>query len=369
MRTEPYRIIIWGPGVMGAALMRQIATRPEFKIVGVLCYSPDKNGRDAGEIAGIGPIGVKATTDKESIYRLKADVALVAVKDSPDYTELDNDTIRLLESGKNVICSTTHMFPPMRGEAYAQRFLDACRKGNSSLHGCGENPSIMCERIALTATCFANRLKFLEVHEYADISALKNPTMVQAAGIGMQVEQFAQASKILEMVWGPLFASEIGFMGLKLHGAEPSRVKVEYSAHCDFATAPVALPDLFTVEKDQALCVHQTYKGLIDGSAFMSMNLHWYVGTEHSPLAGITTPIHHVIQIEAEPVSVRLTMQSQASFEENLVQRPGDPTLPVYYLGAMPMLQAIPRVCDAPPGFVFQDAASYWQPDFRSLSR
>lgn len=369
MRQEPYRIVIWGPGVMGSALVREIARRPEYQIVGALCYSADKDGRDVGEITGIGPIGVKATTDKEAIYRLPADIALVAVKDSPDYTELDNDTIRLLESGKNVICSTTHMYPPMRGEAYAKRFLDACRKGGSSLHGCGENPPMVCERLALTATCFTNHLKMLDVHEYADISALKNPSMVKAAGIGMRADQFEQASAMLEKVWGPLFASEIGFMALKLHGAEPARVRVDYSAHCDYATESCALPDLFVVEKDEALCVHQTYKGYVDDKPFMSMNLHWYVGQDRAPLPEITTPIHHVIELEAEPVSVRLAMQCQASFAESRVYLDNDPTLPVYYLGAVAMLQSIPRVCDAPPGFVFQDAASYWQADYRSLSK
>lgn len=369
MRTDPYRIIIWGPGVMGSALIRQIVTRPEYQVVGALCYSKDKEGKDIGEIAGIGPIGVRATTDKEAVYRLPADVALVAVKDSPDYTALDNDTVRLLESGKNVICSTTYMYPPMQGEAYAKRFLDACRKGNSSLHGCGENPSIVCERIALTITGFANHLKHLDVHEYADISTLANPSMVRAAGIGMRSEEFAQASKMLQMVWGPLFASEIGFMAHKLYHADPSRVNVDFDAHCDFATEPRDLPGLFKVEKDQALSVHMTYTGRIDGKSFMTMNLHWYVGRDMAPLPQITTPIHHVIEMEADPVSVRLNMQCQSSFTENRVNVPNDPTLPVYYLGAMPILQAIPRVVDAPPGFVFQDAASYWQPDFRSLSR
>lgn len=369
MRKEPYRIIIWGPGVMGSALIREIVKRPEYQIVGALCYSGEKNGRDVGEIAGVGRLGVNATSDKEAIFRLPADVALVAVKDSFDYTEIDKDTIRLLESGKNVICSTTHMYPPMKGEDYAQRFLDACQKGHSSLHGCGENPSVMCERIALSATCFVNRLKHLEVHEYADISQLKNPAMVQAAGIGMQAQQFDQASAMLGRVWGPLFASEIGWMALKLHHAEPSRVRVDYKAYCDYAEERVDLPGLFTVEKDAALCVHQTYTGFIDGKPFMSMNLHWYVGQDRAPIAGITTPIHHVIEIEGEPVSVRLSMQCQASFARKQIYLENDTTLPVYYLGAIPMLQSIPRVVDAPPGFVFQDAATYWQADYRSLSR
>jgi len=369
MRKEPYRIIIWGPGVMGSALIREIATRPEFQIVAALCYSADKAGRDVGEIAGSEPIGVKATTDKQAIFDTAADVALVAVKDAPDYTELDNDVVRLLETGKNVICSTSYVYPPMAGEAHAQRLLEACRKGNSSLHNCGEHPSMMCERIALTATAFANRLKHIDVHEYTDLTLLKNPGMLRAAGIGMRADQFDQASVMLEKVWGPLFRDMAGFMAYKLHNAEPARVRTEYSAHCDFASEAFTVPELLTVEKNEALCVNQLTKGYVDGQHFISLHNHWYFGPENAPLAEIDSPFHVAIEVEAEPVSVRLSLQCQASFAENRFYMENDDTLPVFYLAAIPILQSIPRVCDAPAGFVFQDAASYWQPDYRGLAR
>lgn len=369
MRQDPYRIVIWGPGVMGSALIREIATRPEYQVVGALCYSADKNGRDVGEIAGIGPIGVKATTDKEAIFRLPADIAIVAVKDAPDYTELDNDVVRLLESGKNVISPTSYVYPPMAGEAHAERLLAACRKGNSSLHNCGEHPSMMCERLALTATAFTNRLKHIEVHEYTDLTLLKNPGMLRAAGIGMRADQFEQASAMLGKVWGPLFRDMAGFMAFKLHNAAPSRVRTEYTAHCDFAKEAFSVPDLLTVGKDEALCVNQLTRGYVDDKHFISLCNHWYFGPENAPLAEINSPFHVAIELEAEPVSVRMNLQCQSSYADNRFYMENDDTLPVFYLAAIPILQSIPRVVDAPAGFVFQDAASYWQPDYRTLSR
>jgi hypothetical protein len=369
MRTDPYRIVIWGPGTIGSALVREIATRPEYQVVGSLCYSADKDGKDVGEIAGIGPIGVKSTRDKEAIFALQADVAIVAVKDSPDYSALDNDVVRLLESGKNVISPTSYVYPPMGGEAYAKRLLDACTKGNSSLHNCGEHPSMMCERIALTATGFANRLKHIRLHECTDLTLLKNPGMLQQAGIGMGANEFEQASGMLGKVWGPLYRDMAGFMANKLYGADASRVKTEYSASCTFAQEPFTVPDLLTVEKDGALCVNQLTKGWVDGQHFISLHNHWYFGPENAPFEEIKTPFHVIVEIEAEPVSVRLNLQCQASFAENRFYLENDDTLPVFYLAAIPILQAIPRVVDAPAGFVFQDAATYWQPDFRSLSQ
>jgi hypothetical protein len=371
MRQNPYRIIIWGAGTFGTALMKEIATRPEYEIVTVMeAYNDEKIGKDIGDLIGQAPMGVKVINDREAILRTPADLVFISARDSFDYTELDNNVVSLLESGKNVISTTSYAYPPMRGEAYANRLLEACKKGNASLHGCGENPSMIVERLALTATCFTSRLKHIEVHEYADNALLKNPSMLKAAGIGMSKGEFEQASVMLKKVWGPVYSDMIGFMGLKLHGAHPSRIRVDYEAQCDYAKESTVLADgLLTVEKDHALCVHQTHKGYIDGNHFITLVAHWYVGRENAPLPEIKTTSHHVIQLEAEPISVRLSLQSQASFENNIEYTPGDTTIPVYHLAVAPVMQSIPRVVDAPPGFVYQDAASYWQDDYRKLGK
>jgi hypothetical protein len=371
MRKEPYRIIVWGAGVFGTALIREIATRPEYQLVAVMeAYNDAKVGKDAGELFGGKPMGVKVINDKEAILRTKADLVFISAKDGFDYTELDNNVISLLESGKNVVSTTSYAYPPMRGEAYANRLLEACKKGNASLHGCGENPSTIVERIALTATCFTTRLKHIQVDEYVDNVLLKNPSMLKAAGIGMGKAEFNQASVILQKVWGPVYSDMIGFMGLKLHQALPSQIRVEYQAFCDYAKERTVLADgLLTVEKDQALCVHQIHKGYIGDKNFITLGAHWYVGRENVPLPEIKTTSHHIIQLEAEPISVRLSLQSQASFVNNLEYTPGDTTIPIYHLAVAPVLQSFPRVIDALPGFVYQDAASYWQDDYRKLGK
>ena len=72
----------------------------------VLVHSEEKVGKDAGEIAGIDPIGVVATDDVESIIAIDADCVF--------YTPIimDVDTVcRLLRSGKNVV-TTSGFFHP-----------------------------------------------------------------------------------------------------------------------------------------------------------------------------------------------------------------------------------------------------------------
>ena len=40
-------------GNVGTEMIRRIQNHPDLELIGLHCYSPDKVGRDAGEIAGI----------------------------------------------------------------------------------------------------------------------------------------------------------------------------------------------------------------------------------------------------------------------------------------------------------------------------
>lgn len=44
---QPYKIIIWGPGGLGAVCIWEAMTLKDFQVVGVRCYSDSKVG-DAG---------------------------------------------------------------------------------------------------------------------------------------------------------------------------------------------------------------------------------------------------------------------------------------------------------------------------------
>ncbi len=48
-------------GNVGSEMVRRIVEHPDLELVGLYCYSPEKVGRDAGEIVGIEPLGIVAT--------------------------------------------------------------------------------------------------------------------------------------------------------------------------------------------------------------------------------------------------------------------------------------------------------------------
>lgn len=105
---KPYRVVIWGPGEIGGAVTRAALQRDDIEIVGAKAFSPHKNGKDLGELVGIGAIGVKATTSKEAIKALRPDCVIVTPQPRAIVEGLDNDVIELLESGINVITSAAY---------------------------------------------------------------------------------------------------------------------------------------------------------------------------------------------------------------------------------------------------------------------
>src|SRR4029453_2531948 len=81
----PYRVIQWATGNVGRAAVEGIVSHPELELVGTWVHSADKSGRDVGELCGIGPLGVRATSDVDAILALDADCVLY----SPLLPQLD----------------------------------------------------------------------------------------------------------------------------------------------------------------------------------------------------------------------------------------------------------------------------------------
>ena len=70
---KKYRVVEWSTGNVGRHAIAGIDARPDLELVGVWVSNPDKVGRDAGELAGLGrSLGVAATSDADALLALRA---------------------------------------------------------------------------------------------------------------------------------------------------------------------------------------------------------------------------------------------------------------------------------------------------------
>src|SRR5262245_26192183 len=73
------RVMHYGLGPIGAAIVKQVAVRPGFKIVGAIDIDPTKVGRDLGDVVGFPKrIGVRVWDDAaRALKTAKADVVVL----------------------------------------------------------------------------------------------------------------------------------------------------------------------------------------------------------------------------------------------------------------------------------------------------
>ena len=83
-RTGPIRVLHFGLGPIGAAVVRQVADAQGFRIVGAVDIDPAKAGRDLGEVAGVGrALRVKVSDDaRKAIKASKPDVVVLCTQSS-----------------------------------------------------------------------------------------------------------------------------------------------------------------------------------------------------------------------------------------------------------------------------------------------
>ena len=70
MTTNPTRVVVWSTGGVGSIAIDAIRRRPDLELVGVWVHSPDKVGRDAGELAG--GLGMRPGTLRTTLARFNA---------------------------------------------------------------------------------------------------------------------------------------------------------------------------------------------------------------------------------------------------------------------------------------------------------
>jgi 4-hydroxy-tetrahydrodipicolinate reductase len=152
-----------------------------LSLVGLYVHSVAKAGRDAGELCGLPPIGVRATRSIDDILALRADCVLYM----PQGCNFD-ELCRLLEAGTNVITTRTELNNPAGLDpAVRERVEDACRRGNSSIHATGSSPGFITEALPLVLMSIQRRLDCLRIHEFADLSSRSSPQLLfQIMGFG-----------------------------------------------------------------------------------------------------------------------------------------------------------------------------------------
>lgn len=339
MAKDTYRVIQWATGVVGQAALKHFIENPTIELAEVLVTNPDKVGKDAGELVGLPPTGVIATSDAEALIALDADCVLFAGL----VADLDL-FCRLLASGKNVISPAGPFFPTERYRDKFDRLEEACAKGGTSFHGCGIHPGFSGDILPLTLTRLMNRVDRIEVTEVID--KIKNPMVyTEMMGFGRDCDELlANPSRSAEAP----FAFE-GSMRMVVEGLGKTIEKLTTRLEVAAATQDIpyslglGLPNTGLIKKGTVAGQHFEWTAWADGKPLMVYHFYWVMG-EHVEPQWLTHESCYKVVIHGDPpLEVRLMGAEGADGSRPFLGLPW-----TGLLGAT----AVAAVCDAAPGVV-----------------
>ena len=339
------KIIQWGMGGVGKLTLRELLKNPQFEVIAVKAFTPEKAGKDAGEELGGLRNGLAIVTDVADLPLDRADCVMYCPR-MADYDEV----ARLLRAGVNVVTPASNVYPLAYGPEIFNKINDAGIAGNASFHGSGINPAFISDVLALTFSGVVHQATRITVREVSDIG-------VYAAQAPEIVLEHTSFGKDPTTVSGP----DHFLAGMDAYFGESIRMICDHLGvaldriehHHDWATTNVAvtLSNGTVIEPGTIGCRRFEYRGIVGGQVRIVLSTSWKVSSDLTPAWDVSTTgmVEWTITVEGTP-SFQSKVMTAASF---------DPKSPHYMRGseeaalvatAVHGINAIPAVCAAPPG-------------------
>ena len=338
-----YRVIVWGTGFVGSAVLRNLIAHPNFEIAGVLVHSAEKDGMDLGEILGVAETGVRATRDIERLLAVEADaVAYFGPNAMHAEANMQNLT-QALRSGKNVVDTSMGVFqnPARVDPALRARIEEACREGASSFFSGGIDPGFGNDLFPLTLLGLCGRVDSVHTTEFIDAGTYPDQESLMGLGLARPTSDPAllDAPGLMTSIWGgPLY------MMAEALGVEIESTVENYRRWA--APTPMDFP-LGRLEEGDCAAHQIELQGVVDGKPRIIVDHIHRVYEAAAP--DWPRPQLHVAHAN------RITIEGSPRIHQETVfadEHTGDGNLGGCLATGMRAVNAIPAVCEAEPGIL-----------------
>jgi 4-hydroxy-tetrahydrodipicolinate reductase len=343
-RRPPYRVVAWSTGNVGRHAIAGIDARPDLELAGVWVSNPQKVGRDAGELAGLGrDLGVRATGDVDEVLALRPDCVVDTAMADDRLEEALRDLDLLLRAGVNVVASGPVFLQYPYGVVPAEMIdpvREAAAEGGASLWVNGVDPGFANDVLPLALTGISERIDEVRCYEILDYATYDNPLVIfDIMGFGRPLEDVPMLLQpgILGMAWGSVVRQLAAGLGVELDPDLTER----------FERLPA--PEAFDVasgriDKGTAAALRFEVVGTRDGRPVVALEhvtrLRPDLGPDWPQPAG------------AGCYRVHVTGEPNYTLDLELLGSDGDHNTAGLKATAMRLVNAVPAVVEAPPGLL-----------------
>jgi hypothetical protein len=341
--TRPLTTVVWSTGGVGSIAIDAIRRRPDLQLVGVWVHTPEKVGKDAGELAGGDPIGITATNDADALIALQPDCVVYAASGPERDAGAVPDYLRLLEAGINVVSttSTTLIYPPAYfSPEWRDQLETAAKAGQASFYASGIFPGFGSDALALLLTTQSKRIDCVKVSEIAlnDHYPVAD-IMMNGMGFGhpLDFEPMLKTPGFVEMAWrAPIYLIADGL------GVEVTEIRGSLDRQLTHRDIEVAFG---TIKAGTCGAVRTRAAGVVNGREAIV--------------------VEHIIRMARDVAPDWPTSEFDATYRVDIT---GDPDIhcamnvgdavghgaghAAMTATAMRVVNAIPYVVDAPPGLL-----------------
>jgi hypothetical protein len=338
-----HRVVVWGTGNVGRPAIRAVAAHHDLELAGVIVAHPDKIGRDAGALAGIGPLGV-AATDRIAIAHA-ADVDAVVYTVNADFRPAESlaEIAACLRAGTNVVSTAFYplLHPPTTPADLREPIAAACRAGGASIFVSGIDPGWALDILPLLLSGVAADIREIRVQEMFNYALYDQPDAVRnLIGFGMPMDQLPPMllEFSLQLVWAPMLRVLADGLGLTL---DEVRTHVERRP----LARTIEVPAMGTFDAGTQGAFRFEVQGIVDGHPLLVVEHITRIDDDCAPewpRPDAGQGVHRVV-IAGRP-HFEVTIHGHEEGETGAGG--GNAT------AANRIVNAIPAVCAAPPGLV-----------------
>jgi 4-hydroxy-tetrahydrodipicolinate reductase len=338
-----YRVVQWATGNVGRHTLAGIDAHPELELIGVWVSSPAKDGRDAGELAGLDrSLGVAATTDAEALIAMRPDCIVNTAMADHRLGEAIQDICRFLREGLNVVASGPVFLQYPQGvmpDAMIDPIRQAAAEGESSLFVNGIDPGFANDWLPLVVTSISERIEEVRCMEILNYATYNQPMVIfDIMGFGRPLEDlpFILTPGVLTTAWGSVVRQIAAGLGIELDRIDE---------HYERLPAPETFDiDAGTIEAGTQAAIRFEVRGMVGDRAAVVLEhvtrLRDDLGPDWPQPAGAGC---YRVVVRGEPI---YTVDLQ------LMGTDGDHNTAGLKATAMRLVNAVPAVVTAPPGLV-----------------
>ena len=273
----PIKVLHIGLGPIGAGVVRQVASRKGFKIVGAVDVDPAKAGKDLGDVSGVGR-KLRVTVMDDITHAIKAtrpDVAVLCTSSSLKKVVPEFEAV--LKQRVPIVSTTEELAYPVKSNASAAKKIDAlAKRARVAVLGTGVNPGFTMDALPIALTGVCERVEKIHVDRIQDASIRRLPFQ-KKIGAGLTREQFMD--KVKEGSVRHVGLAESITMIAEAMGWKLDRVTDEIQPKM---AAKQVSSQFLTVEAGQVCGLVQDGVGYRKGEPLITLHMEAYLGAPES---------------------------------------------------------------------------------------